>query len=54
MAKVIGESWQKFYEGGIYSVIADKKNTNTIGLYTNYEDKINGAYDVMICCESLS
>ncbi len=51
MGKVIGEAWQKFYEGGIYSVIADKKNNNTIGLYTNYEDKINGAYDVMICCE---
>jgi predicted transcriptional regulator YdeE len=51
MAKVISGGWQKFYEGGIYSAIADKKNNNTIGLYTNYEDKINGAYDVMICCE---
>ena len=51
MTKVIGEGWKKFYGGGIYSAIVDKKNNNTIGLYTNYEDKINGAYDVMICCE---
>lgn len=27
------------------------KNKNTIGLYTNYENNVNGAYDVMICCE---
>jgi len=51
MGKVIGESWQKFLEEGLYSIIPNKKNNNTIGLYTNYEDKVNGTYDVMICCE---
>jgi predicted transcriptional regulator YdeE len=53
MSKVIGEAWQRFFEAGIYSSIANKKNNNTIGLYTNYEDKVNGAYDVVICCEIL-
>lgn len=51
MGKVIGEAWQKFFQGGVYPVILNKKNNNTIGLYTNYEEKINGAYDVMVCCE---
>ena len=49
--KVIGGTWQRFFEKGIYSSIPNKKNRNTIGLYTNYENNVNGAYDVMICCE---
>jgi predicted transcriptional regulator YdeE len=51
MGNVIGKAWQKFFQGGVYSVIPNKKNKNTIGLYTNYEDKVNGDYDVMVCCE---
>lgn len=51
MEKIIREAWEKFFGAGIYLSISNKKNTNTIGLYTNYEDKVNGAYDVMICCE---
>ena len=51
MEKVISETWQKFFEGGIYLSIKNKNNNNTIGLYTNYEDKVNGDYDVMICSE---
>ncbi|OOM78507.1 bacterial transcription activator, effector binding domain [Clostridium puniceum] len=51
MRKTIGEAWQKFFEDGFYSIIPNKKNSNTIGLYTNYEDKVSGDYDVMICCE---
>ena len=51
MAKSIGETWQQFFAGGIYKSISNKKNDNSIGLYTNYEDKVNGAYDVMVCCE---
>ena len=51
MAKTIGETWQSFFVGGIYKSISNKENDNSIGLYTNYEDKINGAYDVMVCCE---
>ena len=51
MTKDIGETWQKFFEGGIYESILNKENDNTIGLYTNYEDKVNGTYDVVVCCE---
>jgi predicted transcriptional regulator YdeE len=51
MAKAIGETWQKFFAEGVYQSISNKQNDNSIGLYTNYEDKVNGAYDMMVCCE---
>lgn len=51
MSNEIGEAWRKFYEDGICQSIPDKKNDNCIGLYTNYESGVNGAYDVMVCCE---
>jgi len=51
MGKAIGETWQQFFADGVYESISNKQNDNSIGLYTNYEDKVNGAYDVMICCE---
>jgi len=51
MAKVIGETWHQFFAGGVYQSILNKKNDNSIGLYTNYQDKVKGTYDVMVCCE---
>jgi len=51
MTKVIGETWKSFFEEGIYQTIMNKKNENTIGLYSNYENKVNGEYDVVVCCE---
>lgn len=51
MAKSIGNLWQKFFADGMYQSIANKQNDNSIGLYTNYESDVNGAYDVMVCCE---
>lgn len=51
MEKITSETWQKFFGDGIYLSIINKKNNNTISLYTNYEDKVNGAYDVVICSE---
>ena len=51
MAKVIGETWHQFFAGGVYQSILNKKNDNSIGLYTNYQDKVKGTYDVMACCE---
>jgi predicted transcriptional regulator YdeE len=51
MGSSIGMAWQKFFEEGIYNCIPDKKNDKSIGLYTNYENGVNGAYDVMVCCE---
>jgi predicted transcriptional regulator YdeE len=51
MKSDIGKAWQGFFEEGTYQSILHKKNNNTIGLYTNYENKVNGDYDLMICCE---
>jgi len=51
MSKVIGETWQRFFAEGAYASISNKVNDNSIGLYTNYENKVNGAYDMMVCCE---
>jgi predicted transcriptional regulator YdeE len=51
MSNRIGDLWRKFFEDGIYQSIANKKNDKSIGLYTNYESDVNGAYDVMVCCE---
>ena len=51
MGKAIGETWQHFFAGGAYGSIKNKENDRSIGLYTNYEDKVNGAYDMMVCCE---
>jgi predicted transcriptional regulator YdeE len=51
MPRTIGKLWQRFYENGVYQSIPDKKNYKSIGLYTNYESDVNGAYDVMVCCE---
>lgn len=51
MGRDIGDLWKKFLGDGVYQSIAAKKNENTIGLYTNYESDVTGAYDVMVCCE---
>jgi predicted transcriptional regulator YdeE len=51
MKKIISKTWQKFFMEGFYQSILNKKNHNTIGLYTNYENKLNGKYDMMVCCE---
>lgn len=51
MSRSIGELWQRFYQDGIYQSIPGKRNDKSIGLYTHYETDVNGAYDVMVCCE---
>lgn len=51
MTQTIGDLWQHFYKDGIYHSIARKKNNCGIGLYSNYNDGVNDAYDVTVCCE---
>jgi predicted transcriptional regulator YdeE len=51
MTQEIGETWQEFYTQGVYASIPGKINGKAIGLYTNYENDVNGEYDVMVCCE---
>ncbi len=52
MSSQIGMAWQRFFEEGIYTSIPNKVNDKTMGLYTNYENGVNGKYDVMVCCEA--
>ena len=51
MIRDIGELWHGFFANGIYESIANKKNDKSIGLYTNYEVDLSGAYDLITCCE---
>lgn len=51
MSRSIEQVWKRFFEDGIYHSIDGKKNDKTIGLYTNYENGVDGAYDMMVCCE---
>lgn len=51
MSSTIGMAWQNFFAEGIYNSIHYKKNDKSIGLYTNYENGVDGEYDVMVCCE---
>lgn len=54
MTKAIGGLWQNFFADGVYQSILNKKNKNSIGLYTNYESDVTGAYDMMVCCEIIN
>lgn len=51
MAKSIGSIWKKFFADGVYQSIVNKYGDKSIGLYTNYEEDVHGAYDMMACCE---
>lgn len=51
MTTVIGGLWQSFYNDGVVARIEGKKNDDAIGLYTHYENGVQGAYDVMVCAE---
>jgi len=51
MGRDIGMAWNRFYSDGIYSSIPGKCNDKSIGLYYNYDNGVNGEYDVMVCCE---
>jgi predicted transcriptional regulator YdeE len=51
MSSSIGATWQSFFYDGIYDSIPNKKNDKTMGLYMNYENDVNGFYDMMACCE---
>lgn len=51
MSRSIEQVWKRFFADGIYHSIDGKKNDKTIGLYTNYENGVDGAYDMMVCCE---
>jgi len=50
MPAKIGGLWQSFFAGAIQK-IPNQTGETTFGLYTNYENGVQGEYDVMACCE---
>lgn len=51
MLQVIGQLWYKFYNDNVYQGIANKKNSHTIALYSDYESDKDGKYNITVCCE---
>jgi len=51
MSMVIGSLWQKFYQGGVYESIPNKVNNKALGIYSDYEEDVNGKYSVTVACE---
>jgi predicted transcriptional regulator YdeE len=51
MTETIGALWQRFFTDGTFQSIINKKNSCSIGLYSNYENGVRGAYDATVCCQ---
>ncbi len=47
----IGRLWQQFFTEGMYQKIANKANSKTIGLYTDYEGDYTKPYYFMVGAE---
>ena len=51
MAQVIGGRWGKFYGEQIYESLPRKKGCKALGIYSGYENKEKGDYDITVACE---
>ena len=51
MGEIIGGLWQQLFAGGVYEQIPHKAGANTIGLYSDYADGVNGVYSITVGCE---
>lgn len=51
MGEIIGGLWQKLFADGVITAIAGRVNECTIGLYSDYEEGVNGKYDITTGCE---
>lgn len=49
--KEAGKLWGSLFQNGIYNSITNKKNSKTIGLYTNYGKELKGDCDYFACVE---
>lgn len=47
----IGRVWGEFLQQGTCSLIPDKINSKSIGLYTDYEGDFTKPYNFVACCE---
>ena len=51
MGPVIGGLWNRFFNGGVYENIPNKKSPKTLGIYTEYAGGEKDDYTVMTACE---
>lgn len=51
MTNLIGSLWQRLYGEEVYPKINNKVNEKAIGMYSDYEEDVNGAYFVTVGCE---
>ncbi len=49
--KDIGMLWQSCISEDVFAYIANRVDTKSIGLYTDYESDATGAYTFACCCE---
>lgn len=50
----MSELWNKFFTKKLVDKIPNKKSSNLIGLYSDYESDYTKPYNFMICCEVTS
>lgn len=48
MPEIIGELWEKLYQGGIYPTINNKVNQRAIGLYYDYTGSDFQSYTILV------
>lgn len=51
MGTKIGGLWQQFYSPDFFPIIKNKATELSYGIYTDYADRENGDYTVMVACE---
>lgn len=52
MGAVIGGLWNRFYNDGIYTSIANKRDGKALGIYKDYEKDAMSDYTAMVACET--
>lgn len=51
MGSTIGGLWQNLFSSNTFFTMKNKINEYTIGLYSDYENKAMGKYDITVGCE---
>lgn len=51
MKETIGGLWKQLFETGTFFTLENKVNAYSIGLYSDYENREMGDYDITVGCE---
>lgn len=51
IGEVIGGLWEQMFQEGVYDAIPNKANDKALGIYTDYADKEQGDYTILVACE---